>query len=87
MRKILIDITDPFDTIPNVEELLPKEYAFADKLKAAGTLIHLFVKADKSGAMLLFNAEDIDNAKEILKGYPMYPYYQKVEYSYVEDVF
>lgn len=87
MNEVFINITDEVDKIPHIEDLLPKEYQYADKLKSEGILTHLFVKADKSGAYLVMKNVDIDKAKELLRGFPMYPYYQKVEYSYVEDVF
>lgn len=87
MNAVFINITDEVDKIPNIDELLPKEYQYANKLKSEGTLIHVFVKADKSGAFLVMKNVDIEKAKELLKGFPMYPHYQKVEYMYVQDVF
>lgn len=80
MNKIIVNITDDLTKIPNVDELLPKEFETAGKLREAGTLESLFVKDDRTGAILVLNGVDVEKAKEIIATFPLSKYFDKVEY-------
>lgn len=87
MNRVIVNITDDLTNIPNIEELLPKEYAKATEYKEQGFLEHLFVKDDKSGAVLVFSHVDLDKAKELVSQFPMFEHFEKVEYISVEKAF
>ena len=87
MKRIFVDILNHMDRIPNLNDLLAKEFAHANEWKAKGILNHLFVKSDNTGAMLVMTADDIDKAKELVATLPMFSYFEKVDYSYIEDEF
>ena len=87
MKRIIVNITDNLDNIPNLEELLPQEYAVAGQLKEDGILEHLFVKEDKTGAVLIMKEVDEEKAREIVKTFPLSNYFDKVEYINVDKQF
>lgn len=84
MNKIIVNITDNLEAIPNLDALLPKEYEAAGKLKEQGILENLFVKEDRTGAILVMKDIDLEKAKEIVAAFPLYQYFDKVEYFIVE---
>ncbi len=87
MSRIIVNITDDLDKVPNLDELLPKEFAAAGKLKELGILEHLFVKNDKTGAVLVLKDVDLAKAKELVAAFPMFKYFDKVEYIIAEKQF
>lgn len=84
MNRIIVNIKDDLVNTPNIEELLPKEFAKAAEYKKQGFLEHLFIKDDKSGAVLVFKNVDLAKAKELVSGYPMFKYFKAIEYIEVE---
>lgn len=87
MKRIFIDILNHVDRVPNLDEMLKKEYTHSAELKEKGILNHMFVKSDNTGAYLVVTADDIDKAKELITTFPMYAYFEKVDYSYIDDEF
>ncbi len=87
MKKIIVNITDDLTKVPNLEALLPQEFARATKLQEQGVLENLFVKEDKTGAILVLKDVDEAKAKEIIAGFPMFQYFDKIEYFIVEKAF
>jgi muconolactone delta-isomerase len=87
MSRIIVDITVDLEKIPNLEELLPQEFAVGGKLKEAGLLEHLFVKVDKTGAVLVMDNVDIDKAKEQVAKFPLFKYFDNVEYIVADKQF
>lgn len=84
MKRIIVNITDDLTQIPNLDELLPKEFAAATKLQEQGILEHLFLKDDKTGAVLVFKDVDEAKAKELVSQFPMFQHFQQVEYIVVD---
>lgn len=82
--RIIVNITDDLTNTPNINELLPKEYAKAAVYKKQGFLEHLFIKADKTGTVLVFKNVDLAKAKELVSGYPMFQYFTKIDYAEVD---
>ena len=80
MKRLLIDILNHLDRIPNLNELLPNEMELSKKMKDEGVLSHLFIKSDNTGAILVMDGVDIDKAKELLKKFPMSAYFEKVDF-------
>jgi len=87
MKRIIINITDDLDKIPDLESLIQHEYEIAGQLKEQGILEHLFVKDDKTGAVLVFDNVDEAKAKELVAAFPLSKYFDKVEYLMVEKEF
>ncbi len=87
MKRVFIDILNHMDRIPNLDELLPKEFAQATQWKEEGLLSHLFIKEDKTGAILVMNGVEIDKAKELVATLPMHNFFEKVDYSYIDEQF
>lgn len=87
MSRIIINITDDLDQIPNVEELLHQEIAASAKLKEEGIMEHLFVKNDRTGAVLVFDNIDLAKAKELVAGLPMAKHFDEVEYIVADKQF
>ena len=85
MTRVFIDILNYMDKVPNLNELLPKELAHTTELKEKGILTHLFIKKDNTGAILVMNVDNFDKAKEIIATMPMFSYFEKVDYSYIEE--
>ena len=87
MKSIFVDILNHMDRIPNLNEMLDKEFAHANEWKAKGILNHLFVKSDNTGALLVMTADDINKAKELVATLPMFSYFEKVDYTDIEEEF
>lgn len=60
-------------------ELLEQELAFSKGLKAAGQLLNVYVKAEHRGAILILQAENDSLLKALLREFPFYPYWYKIE--------
>ena len=87
MSWIQVNITTDLDKVPNVEEILPKEFVVVNGWKEQGFLEHLFIKDDKSGAVLVFKDIDEARAKDLIATLPLHPHMEKVEYLVVEKAF
>ena len=87
MSRIIVNITNDLDKIPNLEELLPQEFAAVAKLKEEGVLEHLFIKNDRRGAILVFTEADLATVKEKVASFPLFQYFDTVEYIVVEKQF
>jgi muconolactone delta-isomerase len=79
MKRIILNITCELDKVPNIEQLLPKEFERGEELKAQGIMEHLFVKEGRMGAVLVFNVADENQAKEIAATFPLFEYFE-IEY-------
>ena len=87
MKRIVIDRRNHVDRVPELDEMLKREYTHSAELKERGMINPMFVKGDNTGAMLVMTADDIDKAKELITTFPMYAYFEKVDYSYIDDEF
>lgn len=81
MSRIIINITDNLDKIPDLETLLPREVAHAGQLKEQGILEHLLIKDDRTGAVLVMKDIDVTKAKELVAAFPMFRYFERVDYT------
>lgn len=79
MERVIVNITVDLNSIPNLQELLPKEQAIVAEWKNAGIQEHLFLNGDK-GAILVFKNINIEKAKELIPLLPLAQYAEKVEY-------
>jgi muconolactone delta-isomerase len=87
MSRIIVNITDDLDQIPDLETLLPKEVAHAGQLKEQGILEHLFIKEDRTGAVLVMKDIDVAKAKDLVAAFPMFKYFDQVDYTVAEKPF
>ena len=87
MKEVFIDVLNHIDRIPNLNDILSKEYELTTKWKNEGKLVHLFVKENRTGAILVMKGVDIDTAKKMIATMPMHSYFEKVDYSYVDEQF
>lgn len=87
MKRVQVNVINYLDRIVNLDELLPKEFAVAMGWKEQGILEHLFIKENRTGAVLVFKDIDEDRAKELVPTLPLFPYFKQVEYSTLEKQF
>lgn len=81
MKKVTqVTITENFEGVDNLEELLAQEMAQIGKWKEQGLLEHLFAKPDRTGAILVFNETDEDKVKELVGTLPFFPYFTNTEF-------
>ena len=60
-------------------ELLEQELAYSKELKTTGQLLKVYVKAEHRGAILIMQAENDSTLKALLREFPFYPYWYKIE--------
>ena len=73
MSRIIVNVIDNLDKVPNLDQLLPQEFAVAGKLKEQGILEHLFIKNDRTGAVLVLKDVDLAKAKELVATISPFP--------------
>lgn len=83
MKRIHINITTNFDNVPNLDEMIAKEFARGKELADQGIEEVLFTKDDLTGAILIFKGVDLEKAKELVATFPLFPYFTNVEYQEV----
>lgn len=87
MTRIQVNITCYLDKIANIDEILPEEFAVGNQYKEEGILEHLLIKDGRTGAILVFKDIDEAKAKELVARFPLFPHFEKVEYSVVEKYY
>jgi hypothetical protein len=80
MKVIIADIKNYFDKAPESRALLPKEAETVENWKKEGWVEHLFVQSNGC-AMIVFKNVDEAKAKELTATLPLFPYFQKVDYT------
>jgi muconolactone delta-isomerase len=73
--------------VENIQDILPKEFAKVESLKAQGYLEHLFVKEGATGAVLVFNNLSLEEVKHKVSEFPLFPHFEKIEYTLAERNF
>lgn len=81
MKRIIVNIQIEVKQIPLREELLPKEQAKAATYKEQGYLEHLFFKEDERGVVLIFKDAEKEQVVAMIEDLPLFPYFEKVEYT------
>ena len=87
MKRIIVDIVNYLDTLPNYQELMPQEFAISTSWIQEGVLEHRFIKENKTGAILIFKDIDMPEVKRMITSLPMYHNFDKVEYTRVNEDF
>jgi len=87
MEQVHVNIINYLDKIANLNEILPNELAVVGKWKEQGILEHLFIKGDRTGAVLIFKNVNESKVKELLPTLPLHKFFDKVEYSVVDKQF
>ncbi|WP_326984274.1 hypothetical protein VUJ46_07005 [Chryseobacterium sp. MYb264] len=87
MKTVLVNIVVFANKIENLQELLPKEFAAVEQWKKEDVIEHLFMKEDKDGVILILKHVDIEKAKELVSKLPLFPYFEKIEYTSLEKQF
>lgn len=73
--------------VENIEAKLPNEFAKVEALKTAGVLEHLFVKEGAAGAVLVFKNLSLEEVKTKVSEFPLFPHFEKIEYTIAEKNF
>lgn len=87
MKTVIANVINDVSKVPNVDEIMPKEFARAMEMKEQGLLKHLFVKEDHTGAILVFVDVTVEKAKELMATLPMFQYFQDVIYTETDQSF
>ena len=87
MRRIVVDIINYLDKLPNYEELMPQEFAVSTSWIQEGVVEHRFIKENKTGSILVFKNVDEAEVRRMISSLPMYFNFDKIEYSIVNDEF
>ncbi|MES2239074.1 MAG: hypothetical protein V4497_02325 [Bacteroidota bacterium] len=83
MKRILINITSNLTNVPNLDEMVAKEFARGKELAEQGIEEDIFTKDDFTGAILIFKGVDLEKAKELIATFPLFPYFTNVDYKEV----
>ena len=81
MKRIHINITSNLTNVPNLDEMVAKEFARGKELADQGIEENIFTKDDFTGAILIFKGVDIEKAKELVATFPLSPYFTNVDYQ------
>lgn len=73
--------------VENIQDILPHEYAKVAELKELGVLEHLFVKEAGGGAVLVYKNLTLEEVKTKVAEFPLFPHFEKIEYTIVEKNF
>jgi hypothetical protein len=84
MQSIVVNVTNHLDRIEGVEALLQKEMLVVTNWKDKGILEHLFIKDDRTGAILVFKNVTAPEVKELMATLPFSPYIENTEYTLAE---
>ena len=87
MRRIIVDIVNYLDKLPNYQELMPQEFAISTSWIQEGVVEHRFIKENKTGSILIFKDIEESEVRRMISSLPMYSNFDKVEYSIVNDDF
>lgn len=87
MKRVHVNISSNLENVPNLQELLQKEFAVVAQWKEQGILEHLFIKDTAKGAVLVFIGIDDAKANELIPTLPLSKYFEKVEYLVLEKQF
>jgi muconolactone D-isomerase len=87
MKRVQVNITSNLSNVPNLDELIQKEFATVGQWKEQGILEHLFVKEAGDGAVLVFMDIDEVKASELIPTLPLSTYFVNVEYLKVDKQF
>lgn len=85
MNRVLV-ITYPKKNV-SLAEVMEAEYAMTNALRDKGVIEHLFAKENDGGGIVVFNAESIDEVKELVAALPLFPYFEKVEYFPLNKIY
>ncbi|MBQ7697327.1 MAG: hypothetical protein IJT35_01955 [Paludibacteraceae bacterium] len=86
-QKILVETWGDFGKIENLQEIMPVEMQMAYDLRDKGIMDHLMVKDVLKGAYILYNLTDKKEVETLLKKFPLYPYFERIEMALVEQSF
>lgn len=86
-QKILVETWGDFGKIENLQEIMPVEMQMAYDLRDKGIMEHLMVKEGLKGAYILYNLIDKSEVEALLKKFPLFPYFERIEMTLVEQSF
>ena len=86
-KRLLVETWGDFRKIPNLSELMPVEMSVASKLRDQGLIESLLIKDGLKGAYIVYTETDKEKVAEILKTLPLYPYFEKIEYTLVDKTY
>lgn len=86
-QKILVETWGDFSKIENLQEIMPVEMQMAYDLRDKGIMEHLMVKEGLKGAYILYNLTDKSEVEALLKKFPLFPYFERIEMTLVEQSF
>ena len=85
MNKFMVEIKLENLPMDKIGELAPPEDAMIKEMMDAGVIEKGYVLSDLSGAYIIINAEDKQDATEHLEKLPMFPY-MRIEFKQIQDM-
>ncbi|MFN8437859.1 MAG: muconolactone Delta-isomerase family protein [Cytophagales bacterium] len=82
-----IIVNTQLEKVENIESVLQEEYLKVKDLQQKGVLKSLYIKEGNAGAVLIFESLSLKEVKATIRSLPLYPYFNKIEYSVVEQSF
>jgi len=86
-QKILVETWGNFGKIENLRELMPIEMQMAYDMRDKGIMEHLMVKDGLKGAYILYNLTDKNEVLALMKKLPLFPHFERIEMTLVEQSF
>lgn len=83
MKVIIADITNDFEKAPQAKSHLPEEAATVERWRNDGLVEHLFVQSNGC-ALIVFKNVDQTKAEALIASLPLFPFFDKVDYSEME---
>ena len=83
----VILILDQENLPPNHQDLLQQERELVGKLRADGTIVHVFLKQDRTGAILIFKEADVEKVKAIMETFPLFKFKKSIGYQSLTENF
>lgn len=86
-KRLVVNTFGELSKVPGIQEILPKEFEVAGKLKEQGVLEEVYVKDGAKGAFLVFIETDEEKVKGYIEQLPLHVYFDRVEYTLVDKSF
>ena len=80
MNKIIVNVLNHIDNVPNLDEAMAEEMKTVTDWKQQGWLEQLYIKNDRTGAILVFTGIDEDRVKSLLASLPMSKSFEQMDF-------
>jgi muconolactone delta-isomerase len=84
MKRVLV-ITYPRQD-DRIAAVMDDEWAMTNAWRDQGIIEHLFAKED-GGGVVIFTGHDVENVRALVAQLPLYPFFEKVDYLPLDQVY